>query len=504
MSFSHQPSEQSSKQQLQYHCASQEIDLQFCRWPEIRFELINGQFLVGGTLEGTRWLLKEALLGWGLDAAIAFAPLNQWWEALRQAHNLDCQSEADWLAWADSLPLSEDYRNYQQNQPLGSKYTGEHRWAREHLQMAFRFAVSRANLGKCSGPNYGMQLGQDMLTPDLLMLTVQQLAQDVFHDYYVEIPAHLVIEIVLPEQREIDEQLRRAIYEQAHMPHYWTVDPVEKQFQFWQWTPEGYQLGQLDSDGCYRGVEGLSFSPEIFWLGYEQDVSPYNQKLPAFTAVEQSQQWRIEQMPGTELSYGTVPFDPTVGLQPQPISVEQFVSWCPETKLEGPPFPLLGGEMGTRNAIAMALMSLGLVETVKLVAGYEWVRSLRQATQQQQKDSQRREAWWQQAKDVAAQLKTEHDVGGVGVIGSLVEDTPLNRWSQIHLVVWDVPDDFNVWQFRQTLPQELPIELTEAVRALPGEWQEISERMQVLEGDWRRYSPRPRERMAFQWVEPDT
>ena len=40
-------------------------------------------------------------------------------------------------------------------------------------------------------------------------------------------------------------------------------------------------------------------------------------------------------------------------------------------------------------------------------------------------------------------------------------------------------------------------ELTEAIRALPGEWQEISERMQVLEGEWSGYGPQPRERMAF-------
>lgn len=104
---------------------------------------------------------------------------------------------------------------------------------------------------------------------------------------------------------------------------------------------------------------------------------------------------------------------------------------------------------------------------------------------------------------MAAELKAEHGVGGVGVIGALVEDRPLNRWSQIHLVIWDVPEGFNLWQFWQTLSQELPFELTESVRALPGEWQEISEQMQVLEGDWHGYGPRPQERMTFQWIEPN-
>ncbi|MEL6381962.1 MAG: Uma2 family endonuclease [Cyanobacteria bacterium J06626_18] len=195
-----------------------------------------------------------------------------------------------------------------------------------------------------------MQLGTDMLTPDILMLTVEQLAQNVSHSYYVEIAAHLVIEIVLPEQNEVDEQTRHAIYEQAQVPHYWTVDLIQQQFTFWQWTPEGYQAGSLDPDGCYRGVNNLSFSPAIFWLACEESLSPYDRKLPAFTSTEQPRRWYLEQEPGVELSYGSVTFAPTVGLQPQPISIEQFVSWCPETKLEGPPFPLLGGETGTRNA----------------------------------------------------------------------------------------------------------------------------------------------------------
>ena len=61
---------QPPKEQLRNACASQEIELQFWQWPECRFELVDGQFLVGGTLEGSRWLLKEVLIGWGLEAAI--------------------------------------------------------------------------------------------------------------------------------------------------------------------------------------------------------------------------------------------------------------------------------------------------------------------------------------------------------------------------------------------------------------------------------------------------
>lgn len=499
MSSSSQPSERSPQQELQNHCASQAIDLQFCQWPEFRLELVGGQLLVGGTLEGSGWLLKEALVGWGLESVIGFAPLNQWWEALRLAYEVPCQSAEDWQIWADSLPLSPGYRDVVYL-PLGSKYTGEHRWVCDYLRQSISVAIDQAGWGQCFGSNYGMQLGQDVFTPDMLILTVHQLAQNITHDYYTEIPAYLVIEVMLPEQATVDSQTRKAFYERAGVQHYWIVDLSAKQFEFWRWSPEGYQSGTVDPDGCYRGLSDLSFSPEIFWVSYEESQSPFTQKLPAFTSTPQPRQWELRRELGVELGYGSEPFAPIVGLAPQPISPAQFISWCPETKLESPPFPLIGNETGTRNVIAMLLMSLGLVETVKLMAGYEWVRSLRQVARQHQEDAQQRSLWWQRAREIARQLKAHHGIDGVGVSGSLLSDQPLDKWSQIQLVLWDVPKGFKRWQRFSDLPDDIPFELIEAARALPGEWEDISRRMQVLEGTWTLCDPRHQRRTAFHWI----
>ena len=496
-----QPPKRSPKEELTNACASQEIELQFWQWPECRFELVNGQFLVGGTLDGSRWLLKEALIGWGLDAAVAFAPLEQWWEALRQAYGVSCQSQEDWLYWAESLPLSSEYRNNYYS-PLGSKYVGEHRWTRDYLRQALSLAVTQNGLGKCFGPNYGMQLGQDVLTPDMLTLSTRQLSQNLAHGCYTEVPAYLVIEVIYPEQDAVDRKTRRALYEQAEVQHYWIVDPAKQQFEFWQWSSEGYQLGTLDPDGCYRGIDNLNFSPDLLWLNMQENQPLYNPKLPAFTGITQQRQWVLRREPGAELDYGSVPFKSIAGLSPQPISPEQFISWCPETKLEGGPFPLVGGsQMSTRNAIAMLIMSLGMAETVKLVSGYEWVRVLRRLTRERAKDAERKTMWWQAARETAHKLVDEHSVGGVGIIGALTSDTPLNRWSQVQLVLWNVPDEFKAWSISQSLPSEVPIELTEAVWATPGEWQEIVERMEVLAGSGQPHGPRPQERTTFHWLE---
>lgn len=103
---------------------------------------------------------------------------------------------------------------------------------RDHLRQAISSALSRSHLGYCAGLNYGMQLGKDMVTPDLLMLTTEQLATNAFHDCYVEIAAHLVIEISLPEQSYLDTHDRCILHERSQIPHYRVVDPVRRQFTF--------------------------------------------------------------------------------------------------------------------------------------------------------------------------------------------------------------------------------------------------------------------------------
>ena len=133
--------------------------------------------------------------------------------------------------------------------------------------------------------------------------------------------------------------------------------------------------------------------------------------------------------------------------------------------------------------------------------GYEWVRMLRRLSREQAQDSERKAQWWKQAREIAHRLVENHHVGGVGVIGALTNQQPLNRWSQLHLVLWDVPDEFKKWSFTETLPDDIPIELTEAVWALPGDWQEIEEKLEVLAGNGKPHGPRPRERMVFHWLE---
>jgi hypothetical protein len=184
---------------------SRQIEQMELLHPEFRLELVDGQFLVGGTIEGSRWLLKEALRGWGLEAAIGFAPLTAWWGALQVAYAVDCQTSEEWLVWAESLPLLDDRND--RCSPLGSRYGGKHDWVRDRLRQALGMALSQSNMGKCFGPRYGMWIGEQVLTPDVFMLTDVQLAKNPCYDRFVQGAATLVVEVMLPEWTVIDEDV---------------------------------------------------------------------------------------------------------------------------------------------------------------------------------------------------------------------------------------------------------------------------------------------------------
>lgn len=61
--------------------------------------------IVGNTIVGSRLLLQQILQGWKADAAIAFAPVDTWIEALRVGLDLSCSMEEHSIA--DALDILE-------------------------------------------------------------------------------------------------------------------------------------------------------------------------------------------------------------------------------------------------------------------------------------------------------------------------------------------------------------------------------------------------------------
>jgi hypothetical protein len=83
--------------------AGQLMDRYYDAIPQRLFELEDGHVLCGGAREGTRTLLTWLLELLGPGAAIERAPLDAWWQALREAYGAP-PVVADWRAWAATVP----------------------------------------------------------------------------------------------------------------------------------------------------------------------------------------------------------------------------------------------------------------------------------------------------------------------------------------------------------------------------------------------------------------
>src|SRR5213078_5254386 len=73
--------------------------------PESKLELIDGRLIAGNSLAGSHYLLWAILELLGPRAALALAPLDQWWSALAtafQAPPLLASPEA-WERWAAGI-----------------------------------------------------------------------------------------------------------------------------------------------------------------------------------------------------------------------------------------------------------------------------------------------------------------------------------------------------------------------------------------------------------------
>lgn len=73
------------------------------------------------------------------------------------------------------------------------------------------------------------------LQPDLLVVR-----RDDPGDAAVTTPLVLAVEVLSPSSRSIDRVLKRELYEQSGVAHYWVVDPDEPSITAWSLSEDGY------------------------------------------------------------------------------------------------------------------------------------------------------------------------------------------------------------------------------------------------------------------------
>ncbi len=437
--------------------------------PESKLELIDGQLIAGNSLAGSRYLLHEILTGWGLRAALPLAPRALWWEALAAAFQPTPRPRdpAEWEAWATH------FEHEPQVTPVGPRFDADHHAAYQRLKLALYTQLERGQWGRCLGRDFVMRLGEAAFTPDLLVVGRERLAY--LNPMYLDGPADLVIEVLLPGHEAADTELKHWAYARGGVPEYWVVNAAGQFIEFWRLTDGAYQPQGVEADGKYRpaNLPGLACAPERLWdeedlpalldgLGVIEVEAPALLPLPTDAGEARD-----------PLGWDSLPFEPRLELAPHPIGFNQFMAWCPEAKFEGSEgrWPIISGHLGTRNVLGMLLMTVGLTETARLRPPMAWLAALAADAQQQAHDADRRAAWWAVARRAAELLREQFGVKRLGLIGDLTRATPLNLWSEITLVVWDWPleGEHDLWQALYHLSRDPAIDLIEFAGATPAQ-----------------------------------
>ncbi|MEO0869631.1 MAG: Uma2 family endonuclease [Cyanobacteria bacterium J06642_11] len=416
---------------------------EWCCWPSgSKLELLNGQFIVSDHIKHSRLLLSHILRGWGSSAAIPFAPLSLWWEALTEVFRLPSsiankpllhQGEA--RDWAEKVSFN----------PGLLQHHGHWCWAYSQLRQDLRMALYRleheqGSLGESLGGGFVNRLNEDGLMPDLCFYRGEP--RNRLFEYFIDGPPEIVVELLQPGSEQYGREVKRNRYEAAGVPELWLLDVASECIELLRWAPGGYQQQLPEASGRYEvsSIPGLTFFPDRLWRD-EGESRRRSLEKPLFQVGAR-----------TPLRKGRIPYagkgiDETRGLvklqaqlTPDAISFDDYIYWCPEAKFElvdGRPW--LGGREGIQGLLGLLLKTFGLLEVVKLAHPKDWVQALLQV-QSEDTNQEKRQAWWRAARQQAQFLRDQFGVTKVAVAGALEQDAPLDYWSKLILVLWDVPD----------------------------------------------------------------
>jgi Putative restriction endonuclease len=404
-------------------------------FPGTKIELVNGQLIIGNSLTHSRRLLQQILRGWGIEAIVALAPAQLWWDALSHVFDgLPANLDADEIQhWANLISFEPDY-------PLHQGH-GDWQWSYSSLLQNLRMAMfmlghRHEKLGQSLGGGFVNRLGNHGLMPDVLFYRGQPRNQS--YEYYLNGAADVIVEMIRPGHEDYLWNVKRSLYQQAGVPELWIIDAINQRLSLLRLIDGEYQLQSSDESGRYQvfSVPGLTFFPNKIWLD-EDGQSPLENNWFE-VAVDAPRLERIPKMgEGVDWSRRLAKFP--VNLEPVAIAFEDYVFWCPEAKFEfANGRPEIGGRDGIKGLAGMLLMTLGLLDVVRLAHPRDWVVALSQERSKAH-DPSHKAAWWQLAHEVATFLRSHYDVTRIAVTGDLVAPEPLHFWSELVLVVWGLP-----------------------------------------------------------------
>lgn len=102
-------------------------------------------------------------------------------------------------------------------------------------------------------------------SPDLFFFTHAQ--RDQLRDQHFEGAPSLIVEVLSPDDRRRDTEVKFAEYESAGVPEYWLADREMRSFKAFTLGPDGRYIPLREEDGAVysKVLVGLFFRPEWVW-----------------------------------------------------------------------------------------------------------------------------------------------------------------------------------------------------------------------------------------------
>ncbi|NJL20024.1 MAG: Uma2 family endonuclease [Leptolyngbyaceae cyanobacterium SM1_3_5] len=434
--------------------------------PRTKLELIDGQLVVGKSATHSRRLLSQILRGWGLEAAIALAPETLWWQAMTLVFGAPAVSALDDLNFLDQQNWAASVEFEPDKPTLLSRRNLKRAAVKESVEMAF-FRLEEQ--GKSPGRSIGSgsfvnRLEDDALMPDAMFFYDR--GRNSLYEYYLDGSAEIVVEFITPGCEAHDLEIKRSRYQAAGVPELWTIDSEQEIVHFQRWVEGVYETQVPDANGRYAvaSVPGLIFLPEQLWV---QGAHDYRGNWNLFEMTPDLVLGDRIRSHASGIDWNRLPTQFSIGLEPVAIAFEDYLYWVPESKFEfvdGKPW--IGCEPGVRGLTGMLLMSLGLLDALRLFHPQQWVAALLNTRTQKLTDESQKAQWRTVAQRAAELLRAEYGATRLAIAGDVIADRPLNFWSQLYLVAWNLPAEmeasYRMYQALRALSSDLEIVILEA------------------------------------------
>jgi Uma2 family endonuclease len=180
----------------------------------------------------------------------------------------------EFLAWADEDTLAEWVAL--PGEEVGevimtSPASNRHQDVSGFLESVMRMYVEARNLGVLRSAPFQMKLEHGR-EPDLIFLRREHL--DRLKENYLDGPADLVVEIVLPESVGRDRGEKFYEYARGGVPEYWLIEPEMQWTEFYRLEGERYRVVLDGREGEYRSQVLPGFWLRVEWLWQEPLPSP--------------------------------------------------------------------------------------------------------------------------------------------------------------------------------------------------------------------------------------